>query len=150
METTFRHVLLATDLAGTTSRALSVALALAERLGAQLTLVHVCDLARAVSAAAGEVTVADLITPDVEAAREKLKELAATLQGRCPAVHATVRVGTPWEEILATAAAVGADAIVAGTHGRTGLAHAVLGSVAEKLVRMSPVPVLTVPVRGAA
>ena len=40
------------------------------------------------------------------------------------------------------------DLIVVGTHGRTGLAHLLLGSVAEKLVRLSPVPVLTVPPTG--
>ena len=50
----------------------------------------------------------------------------------------------PWEEILATIEAVGADLVIMGTHGRRGVPRLLLGSVAEKIVRTSPVPVLTV------
>lgn len=55
-----------------------------------------------------------------------------------------VAVGVPAEEILGTAREWGADLIVMGTHGRRGLAHLVLGSVAEAVVRGATVPVMTV------
>ena len=52
--------------------------------------------------------------------------------------------GTPFVEIVRTARAEGADLIIIGTHGRGAVAHALLGSVAEKVVRKAPCPVLTV------
>lgn len=55
-----------------------------------------------------------------------------------------VRRGEPWKEIVTFASAEGIDLIVLATHGRTGLAHMLMGSVAEKVVRYSAVPVLTV------
>jgi universal stress protein A len=55
-----------------------------------------------------------------------------------------VVVGVPYETILETAEAEKVDLIVMATHGRTGLSHLVLGSVAERIVRLAPCPVLTV------
>ena len=55
-----------------------------------------------------------------------------------------MRVGTPWEEIVAAAKETGVDLIVLGTNGRRGSPRALLGSVAERVVRKSTVPALTV------
>jgi nucleotide-binding universal stress UspA family protein len=63
--------------------------------------------------------------------------------GSLPLV-ATVRMGHVAQTIVDYAKDVGADLIVMGTHGRTGLAHFIIGSVAERVVRMAPCPVLTV------
>lgn len=52
--------------------------------------------------------------------------------------------GIPFEEIVTTALTLPADLIILGTHGRTGMSHLLLGSVAEKVVRKAPCPVLTV------
>ena len=60
----------------------------------------------------------------------------------CKAVVAT---GVPWRQILAAVGETGIDLVVVGTQRRRWLEHALLGSVAEKIVRTSPVPVLTVP-----
>jgi universal stress protein A len=57
---------------------------------------------------------------------------------------AEVRIGIPADEIVAAAKELNADLLCVSTHGRTGLAHFFLGSVAEKIVRYSPCPVLTV------
>jgi universal stress protein A len=62
-------------------------------------------------------------------------------------VTTEVRRGRAATEILGTAREWNADLIVMGTHGRTGIAHVVMGSVAEKVVRLAPCPVLTL--RGA-
>ncbi len=59
-------------------------------------------------------------------------------------VETIVVEGVPYNEIINTAKEIGADMIVIGTHGRTGLSHFTMGSVAEKVVRKAPCPVLTV------
>jgi nucleotide-binding universal stress UspA family protein len=78
------------------------------------------------------------------AARATLEKEAAPLRGKGVEVSTVLQVGTPWEEILETAKALDVGLIVVGTHGRRGLPRAMLGSVAEKVVRHSPVPVLTI------
>lgn len=64
-------------------------------------------------------------------------------------VELRIEVGPPFEHILETAHRHRVDLIVMGTHGRTGLSHMALGSVAERVVRMAPCPVLTVKVAPA-
>lgn len=70
------------------------------------------------------------------------RAVAKTLSRKAPPAECRVVVGPPYEAILD--AATGVDSIVMATHGRTGLAHVLIGSVAEKVVRHSPVPVLTI------
>jgi nucleotide-binding universal stress UspA family protein len=79
-----------------------------------------------------------------DAARESLAKEEARLAGKGPEIDAVLRSGVAWEQILAVAQQGDAGLIIVGTHGRRGLPRAVLGSVAEKIVRISPVPVLTV------
>ena len=74
---------------------------------------------------------------------------AETLRATGLKAEAVVRDGDARSVIVDEARDWQADLIVVGTHGRTGLAHALMGSVAEKLVRLSPVPVLTVPDEAA-
>ena len=73
-----------------------------------------------------------------------LEELAARMRADGTAVSFVAAVGHAASEIAVTAAREQADLIVMGTHGRTGLAHMVLGSITEKVVRNSKVPVLTI------
>ncbi len=92
----------------------------------------------------------DLITPLAEFAQSKLDDLLPSIRAECPDAKGVIKVGVPWEQILAVAAEVRADLIVMGTHGRRGIAHAIMGSVAERVVRLSAIPVLTVRSRPAA
>jgi nucleotide-binding universal stress UspA family protein len=85
-----------------------------------------------------------------------LREQAYTaLQACVPAqlarhpVELRVLIGPPFERILETAVRDQVALIVLGTHGRTGLAHAIMGSVAERVVRLAPCPVLTVKTASA-
>jgi nucleotide-binding universal stress UspA family protein len=55
-----------------------------------------------------------------------------------------VRDGVPWEEVVTAARESNTDLIILSTHGRTGLSHALLGSVAERVMRHAPCPVLVV------
>ena len=62
-----------------------------------------------------------------------------------PRLEELARRGVVYEEILAVTGEIDADLVVLTTHGRSGIPHLVLGSVAEKIVRMAPVPVATLP-----
>lgn len=79
-------------------------------------------------------------------AEEELAAARSEAEQRGPRrVSSVLASGTPWHEIVDAARRDPAiDLIVIGTHGRTGLGHVILGSVAEKVVRHAPVPVLVV------
>ncbi len=140
----FRHVLVATDFSECSKVALDTAIELARRYSAALTLVHV--FAIPVYPYMDVVPMAvDIETPAREAATEELRKALAAARTQLPTAVAVLKqAGAVWEQILAAAREVGADLIVLGTHGRTGVSHALIGSVAERVVRNSPVPVLTV------
>lgn len=138
---TFQRIVVATDFSEASSGAGRLACAIAAESGAELTVVHVCDVPGYVET--GPIPY-DLATSFVATAQAHLETLLPQLRKACPRVRALVRIGVPWQEINAVAAEVHADLVVIGTHGRRGVARAVLGSVAEHLVRTSPVPVLTV------
>ena len=84
----------------------------------------------------------DMVTPIAEAANTHLERAFAELKRRVPSAKCMLRTGPAWEEILAAATQVHADLIVLGTHGRRGVSRALLGSVAERVVRLAEVPVL--------
>jgi universal stress protein A len=78
------------------------------------------------------------------AGRDQLSRLATKLQKKRLTVRTLLRVGTAYHAIVETARKLRADLIIMSTHGRTGLSHVVMGSVAEKVVRSAACPVLTV------
>lgn len=133
-------LLVAVDFEEASRRAIALAKDLAAPLGAELVLVHVYTLPvytypglepSILPGFHGEVT---------RAAGRALEALAADVG----IGNTMLREGDPVTEILAAARAKGAAMIVMGTHGRRGFAHALLGSVAEKIIRQSEIPVLTV------
>lgn len=138
-----KQILVATDFSDCARSALDLAVELALKLDAGLTLVHSWE-APTYSYGGGLYVPVDLITPIEQGATKALGEALVTLQQRLPQAKSTLRNGPAWQEILAAAVEAHADLIVVGTHGRQGLSRALLGSVAEKVVRMARVPVLTV------
>ena len=139
----FERILVATDFSESSQLALELALDIAQKFGSELILVHSWEPPN-YSYAAGLYVPLDVIAPIERAAVARLEEATAQLKQRFPAAKSLLRAGTPWEEVLGAARDIKADLIVMGTHGRRGLERALLGSVAEKVVRMSRVPVLTV------
>src|SRR6266568_7478048 len=139
-----QHVLVPIDFSATADRALEYAIALAQQLQARLTLLHVLDLTPVTM---DEMTVGVVATyleeQEIEAQHLLQASLErvqrAGLQGESLLVQ-----GTPTQTIVDTAGEQGVDLILMGTHGRTGLAHVFLGSVAEHVVRQGPCPVLVV------
>lgn len=136
---TFQHILVPTDFSEASGRALELALAIAERLGSRVTLVHAYEL----PVAYGEGIYWPIEPIELEAKRALDAALTA-VKARCPDADAVLVRGPAWEQALEVARERGADLIVMGTHGRRGVSRALLGSQAERVVRLSPVPVLTV------
>jgi nucleotide-binding universal stress UspA family protein len=140
------RILVPTDFSKHSENALSYAAAFAEKFGAELHLLHVVqDLALFIPEA---VTAAPPIAPPIEqltaAVREALERVIKQNQLTRFAVQSEVREGNPFYEIIRYAKESDIDLIIMGTHGHTGLIHVLLGSVAEKVVRKAPCPVLTV------
>src|SRR4030095_3662978 len=79
------------------------------------------------------------------AAREQLSELARNLRRRRVNVRAVLLAGTAPQAIVESAKKMHADLLVMATHGRSGLSHLLMGSVARRVLRTAPCPVLTIP-----
>lgn len=126
--------------------ALDAALDLAGRLGARVHLLHVVQPPTyAYPGIAGGIAPTIDLRVVRESASQALGEVVARVAGSKVPVepHVVEGLAIP-ETIHQVAQKVDADLIVMGTHGRTGLAHAFLGSVAERTLRGAPAPVLTV------
>jgi universal stress protein A len=146
-------ILVPVDFSDSSLAAVEHALALAERFGSTIELLHVWSLPSALGPDepvplpdhAGE-TMSEYAEGQ---AGEALESMLVDLQERGARVRAKLERGEPVKTILDTAREGGHDLIVMGTHGRTGLAHLVRGSVAEQVVRRAPCPVLTIRVVDA-
>lgn len=140
------QILVATDFSPASEAALAWARDLAQQYAARLSLLHVVTDPRATGVLTSEVYVpASPETQErlVREARERLEQvLPPNERGRFGGMI-EARIGDVAETILETALEQKVDLIVMGTHGRHGLAHLLLGSVAERVLRDAPCPVLT-------
>ncbi len=136
-----KHVLMATDFSEASEHALELAKTFAQTFHAKLHLLHVIPdpYAQPWSVEASGSAIPDLLAQWEREAGARLEELKpAGLEA-----NAVVRVGNPFHEIVEYAKQAGVDLVVIGTHGRGAIGHMLLGSVAEKVVRKAPCPVLT-------
>ena len=138
----FTSVLVAVDGSEFGAHAVEVGGALAAALGAQIGLVHVID-PKFVGSETG--LPADQLWAMLRADGKGLLETAASTIPSRPHVWKFLREGTPWSEIVDSAAKWPADLIVIGTHGRSGIGRVVFGSTAEGVTRHAPCPVVVVP-----
>jgi universal stress protein A len=133
-----RHILTPTDFSAPANQAVTAAFELAQTFEAKLSLLHVIE----VPAYAIEVAL------PLESLERDARHALALLLPEAGAAHVDVtrlvNMGVPYQNIVETATAEQVDLIVMATHGRTGLSNLVLGSVAERVVRMAPCPVLTI------
>ena len=141
-----KTILVPTDFSEASDAALKYAKGLAAAFGASLHIVHVMEdlLAHAWSAEVYVASMPNLREEIEKEARERLADLVGDEEPGRPAVETALLSGNPFLEIIRYAKANSVDLIVIGTHGRGAIAHMLLGSVAEKVVRKSPCPVLTV------
>jgi nucleotide-binding universal stress UspA family protein len=139
-----RHLLVPTDFSEGSKQAFAYALGVARTCGAKLTLLHVVELPSYLSDGHTPAhTTTALRDAMQESAQQELARLLPEGAGTPVEIARQVAVGVPYQKILETAAAEQVDWIVMATHGRTGLSHLVMGSVAERVVRTVPCPVLT-------
>ncbi len=139
-----KKLLVPIDFSECSKKALQYAVPLAEQFGASITLVHIVRVNYV-----GGPEFAALDYPGIEgellkSAEKHLAELAATEVESKTDARAVVRIGQEVTEIIAAAKELESDLIIISTHGRTGLKHVLMGSVAENVVRLAPCPVLVV------
>ena len=139
---TAQTILVPTDFSDYANQALDYAIELAKVHQASLTLLHVID-----TTAWGNAHAEDLLPPSyrkeletrmaasMEATRRRVKEAGLP-------VETLICHGAPFQAIIDTAKNEGVDLIIMCTHGQTGITHALMGSVSEKVVRLAPCPVL--------
>jgi nucleotide-binding universal stress UspA family protein len=145
-----QHILVASDFGSSSSHAVELAVQLATRFAARLTVLHVVPEPLPLYAVEAPL----VGEPSTRESRERgakrdLDGYLASLPEHAPLCEGVVRFGDPAHEILAHADETSCSLIVVGTHGRRNLARVLLGSVAETVVRSSPVPVLTVRASGS-
>jgi len=146
----FRKILVPIDFSTHSSRALQTAIELAKAFGAKLYLLHCYPIN------VGAISPYGLVIPESfdrdirEAATKQLAQWREKVTAQDLEVESEVTPLFPSEAIASTAERVGADLIVMGTRGLSGLKHVMLGSVAERTVRIAPCPVLTLKATGEA
>jgi len=147
--TAFRTLLVPHDFSPDSAAALDVAIELAKEFGAAVHLVHAYHAPIEMFSPYG-VALPTSVVPEIrQGAERRLGEELEKVRSAGLSGEARVREGQPPDAIVEIARSLGADLIVMGTRGRTGLAHALLGSVAERTLRAAPCPVLTVKAPGA-
>jgi len=146
MKVQIKRILCPVDFSENSDHAMRYAAALAGTFEAELTLLHV--VAPMVAALPGETALPDMLQANIDeltdACRERLEKTVGTLAASGLTVQHKVINGVPFIEIIRYARETETDLIVMGTHGRTGIGHLIIGSVAERVVRKAPCPVLTV------
>jgi len=128
-----RTILVPLDLSEESFRALEFALPLAKHFDATVHLVYVY-----------ESGAAPLLWPDAELARSVAEKVEYRFGAGPRTQDCHIRLGKPFQEIIATAAELKADLIVIATHGQSGFKHLTLGSTTEKIIRHARCPVLAV------
>jgi len=142
---TVQNILFPTDFSENSSAALVYAVDLAGKYGAALHIVHVTHSnTQHVAFDFSEYVPEDVRNKQHESLEQTLHALPPAELGSPETVRHEILEGVPFYEILAYVQKHGIDLLVMGTHGRTGLKHLAMGSVAENVVRNARIPVLTV------
>ena len=141
-----KRVLAPTDFSAHSEKAVRFACSLAEKFGAELHLVNVLS---EIIPAGPDPLLMPVMPPQFyqeneDRARETLRSLLQPSWGKPTRLVTAVQWGSPVEAIVEYAGEHQIDLIVIATHGRTGLSHVLLGSVAERIVREANCPVLTI------
>jgi nucleotide-binding universal stress UspA family protein len=137
-----QHILVPIDFSEYANQALDYAIELAQKLQAHLTFLHVIHLT---PMAMGEIGASGLVPylEEIETdAQQRMEGIVDRVHQEGLEGEISIVQGVPFQIIVDMAGNRDVDLIVMGTHGRTGLTHALMGSVAEKVVRLAPCPVL--------
>lgn len=141
----FETILFATDFSESSDHAFGYAYSMAEKFAARLVILHVINEPVDLRGFYVPHISFDKLEEEIEQGAQKLMEqFERKFLKDFKNFESIVSPGIPYDEIIKRAEAENADLIVVGTHGRTGLDHVLFGSTAEKVVRKSPVPVMTI------
>jgi universal stress protein A len=145
----FSKILLPTDFSDCSAEAARAARLLAERFDARILVLHVLDEPAVLDPMFRWDIPVEMLRGRMEQyAREHMESFLSRHFSGFGNFDTMLAAGIPWREIVKTAREKGSGLIVIGTHGRTGVEHAIFGSTAEKVVRMAPCPVLSVRLGG--
>ena len=146
MKINVKRILCPVDFSESSDHACRYAVAFASSFNSELTLLHV--VAPPIAALPGDHLVPDMMQADIEAiaeaSRNRLAQQVGDFEQEGLDVQSKVVSGIPFLEVIRFSKEWDADLIIMGTHGRAGLQHLLIGSVAERVVRKAPCPVLTV------
>jgi nucleotide-binding universal stress UspA family protein len=143
----FTRILHPTDFSDNSHHALRYACDLAERFNAELHVLNVIQTLAMVAPPYDGMAGGDFYETLRRQVEEQMSGLPGSVQGFKGKVVREIREGRPFVEIIRYAKEREIDLIVMATHGRTGMEHLLIGSVAENTVRKADCPILTVPVR---
>lgn len=144
----FKTVLFATDFSEGSDFAFQSALSVARKFGSKLIIVHVINEPVDLRGFYVPHISFDKLEEEIEQGAVKMMEkFCRTHLAESDKYESHVLPGIPYDEIIKKAVEFNADLIVVGTHGRTGLDHVLFGSTAEKVVRKSPIPVMTIRIK---
>ncbi len=139
----FNKILVAIDFSDISAKAFTTAVDLAKRLDASLHVAHIVQIHAMNIPESGAIQIEELEAIEEQAASENMDKYVKQ-HGDGVAIIRTIVHGDPAVQINNIVKETGADMIVMGTHGRSGLAHLVMGSVAETVLRNAEVPVMCV------
>ena len=139
-----KTILVPTDFGKGSDHAVHYATEMAKALGAELVIMHAYEIPMMGFPDGAFIATPELASRVADGALEGLKHAVALTEGKGVPVRSLLKQGPTWRTIIETSDEVGAGMIIMGTHGRHGLPRALLGSVAEKVVRAAHCPVLTV------
>jgi nucleotide-binding universal stress UspA family protein len=141
---TITKILVPIDFSDRSLKALSYAVGIAQNFNSKLMVVYVNEPVPPISDKAwGVVDRSKMYEEHLGEAKARLKAIVEERTPKEMSVGVEILTGDPAPEIITVANDFHADLIVMGTHGRGGLAHLLMGSTAEKLLRKAPCPVLT-------
>ncbi len=141
---TLRQILVPTDFSDHSRQAADYACELAKRFEARIHLLHVVEPLTMAMPSPGAPLPEQLMSNAEEDANNQIEKWLSSPEEQALSVTRCVRRGAPFLEIIRYANVNNIDLIVMGTHGRSGLKHALIGSVAERVVRKASCPVLSV------
>jgi nucleotide-binding universal stress UspA family protein len=139
-----KKIMVPTDFGTGSDRALAYAVELAKAVGAEVAVMHAYEIPMLGFPDGAIVATPELASRISEGAQIGLNKALEAFAGAGVPMTALLKQGPTWRTVIDTATEIGAAMIVMGTHGRHGLPRALLGSVAEKVVRSAHCPVLTV------
>ena len=140
-----KRILAPVDFSDVSQQSVDAAASLASQLGASVVVLHAVEPVYFAGTMFGpEINVPHLVEEQRRAAKSAMETMLARLEKRQISATGLVETGIPQDMILKTAKSKKCDLIVMGTHGRSGVTHLLLGSVAEKVVRSATCPVMTV------